>query len=103
MHFPRSLLLMPLLCWASYTFAATNPYLLAAKHGCLGCHAPDFERAGPSFQQIAERHAKQPDALEALVRSSREGSVKRWGETPMPPDLAPEPEVRLIVRWILEQ
>lgn len=82
--------------------SAAKPSQLTATYGCLGCHAVDYERAGPSFQQIAARYKSSANAVETLVRSSRLGSVKKWGDTPMPPDLAPEADVRKIVQWILE-
>lgn len=75
---------------------------LATRHGCMGCHAPDYARVGPSFQQIAERYAKQPDALATLTASVRHGSVGRWGEAPMPAETVPEADLRSILRRVLE-
>lgn len=101
---------MPRFCRLLHAFAlvaaaachAESPYQLAAKYGCLGCHAPDYAHVGPSFQQIAERYAHRSDAIEVLVLSARRGSATVWGETPMPADLAPESDVQQIVSWILE-
>lgn len=85
-----------------WAFAQT-PKQLAAQHACFGCHAVDEVRAGPSFQQVGERYACTGDAVDRLLASVRQGSTGRWGSTPMPPETAPEPALRTIIEWILQQ
>lgn len=82
---------------------AQTPKQLAAQHECFGCHAVDEVRAGPSFQQVGERYAGTGDAVDRLLASVRQGSTGRWGSTPMPPETAPEPALRTIIEWILQQ
>jgi len=82
---------------------AQTALTLATQRGCTACHALDAEVVGPSFKAIATRYASRPEAYAGVVRSVRLGSFKRWGDTPMPGDMAPEKDVRLIVRWILDQ
>jgi len=99
-HKLASLLLLALSSSLCHAQAALP---LATQRGCTACHALDAEVVGPSFKAIAARYADRPEAYASIVRSVRLGSFKRWGDTPMPGDMAPEKDVRLIVRWILDQ
>ena len=75
---------------------------LAARHGCLGCHAVEKARVGPALRDVARRYAGQPDAGTRLVRKVREGGRGQWGHVPMPahPRLS-EDEARRLVDWVL--
>ena len=46
---------------------------------CATCHTVDASLVGPSFRQVAERYAGQPDAAPYLSRQIIEGSVGVWG------------------------
>lgn len=83
--------------------AEASPYALAGQHACLGCHAVDFDHAGPSFQRIAERYGKAHDAKTTLRMSVLNGSGEKWGTAPMPPVAVPEKDLARILKWILEQ
>jgi cytochrome c len=83
--------------------AAETPRQLAARHQCLGCHAVDEARAGPAFQQVADRYATTEGALPQLLKIVKAGSVGRWGSTPMPPEAVPEPDLTRILEWVLAQ
>ena len=75
---------------------------LAARQGCLGCHAVEKARVGPALREVARRYAGQPDAAARLVRKVREGGRGQWGHVPMPahPRLA-EDDARRLVDWVL--
>ena len=75
---------------------------LAKSKTCLGCHQIDAKRVGPSFQQVAQRHADTPGDLDYLIGAIRQGGRGRWGAVPMPaqPQVS-ESESRLLAQWIL--
>ena len=58
---------------------------LAAKYGCLGCHASATRLVGPAYQDVAARYADDKQAVEHLVASIRNGGSGRWGDMAMPP------------------
>ena len=78
---------------------------LAKAKNCLACHQVTQKVVGPSYQSVAQRYAGQPDAVDHLVNSIREGSAKRWGAIPMPAQKAmvsPD-EAKQLAQWILAQ
>ena len=38
-----------------------------------------------------------------LVKEMKDGSVGKWGSTPMPPETVPETELKSILQWVMEQ
>ena len=46
--------------------------LLKSK-GCLTCHAADAKKVGPSFKDIAAKHAADPKAADKLVEALKAG------------------------------
>lgn len=76
---------------------------VATRYLCFGCHALAETRAGPSFMDVAERYGKRKDAVSYLFKELKDGSVGKWGSTPMPAEIAPEPDLKRIVQWVLEQ
>lgn len=80
---------------------ATTPF---AEHGCVACHHEREQIVGPAFFDIALRHfgEDREEVAQMLAVRIREGSVGRWGETPMPanPDL-PEDAAIGLAREIL--
>jgi len=83
--------------------AAETPKQLATRHLCFGCHAVAEFRVGPSFQDVAERYSKHKDAVAYLLKDMKDGSVGKWGSTPMPPETVPDTELKTILRWVMEQ
>nr|WP_233238071.1 c-type cytochrome [Bordetella sp. LUAb4] len=69
---------------------------------CLGCHQVDTPRVGPPFLAVAQRYGSQPEALDYLVQSIRNGGRYRWGKLSMAaqPQVSAD-EARLIAQWIL--
>ena len=88
---------------ASGTSTATfaNP-ALAAKLGCLGCHAVATKLVGPAYQAVAEKYAGQADAASMLAASIRKGGTGKWGEMAMPPQPSvSEADAKRLAAWIL--
>ncbi|WP_429317297.1 c-type cytochrome [Paraburkholderia sp. GAS448] len=75
---------------------------------CMFCHTTDAPFLAPSFQQIAERYRKVPNARLMLENKLRLGGKAHWGDTamPLPADrggpITPEDAHTLIV-WVLSQ
>ena len=75
---------------------------LAAKNGCLGCHAVATKLVGPAYKDVAAKYAGQADAQAMLVQSIRNGGAGKWGELPMPPHpKLSDAELKKLATWIL--
>jgi len=73
---------------------------LAAKSGCLACHAVDKKLIGPAYQDIARKYKASDEAM--LVAKVKGGSKGVWGPIPMPPNAAVKDEdAKTLVNWIL--
>ena len=65
--------------------SATHPALaLSTRQGCTACHAPDRRIVGPSFSEIAARHAANATSSTQLAQKIRAGGSGQWGAIPMP-------------------
>ncbi len=71
-------------------------------NACMGCHAVDQKRVGPSFQQIADRYQSDPQAIQKLSEKIQKGGAGVWGIIPMPahPRMS-HADLRLAAAWIL--
>jgi cytochrome c len=75
---------------------------LAKKNSCMGCHAMESKLVGPSFKDIANRYAKDKDALGKVSASIQKGGAGKWGSITMPPfGHLTEAEVRTLATWVL--
>lgn len=96
--------LMPALLagWALAASAADpSGDALAKRYGCLGCHSVGAKLVGPSYQEVAAKYAGQPDAIDTLVKSIREGGSGRWGDMAMPPQPAvSQADAKRLAGWI---
>ena len=73
---------------------------LAAKRGCLACHAIDKKLIGPAYQDIAKKYKASDEAM--LVAKVKAGGKGVWGPIPMPPNVAVKDEdIKTLVKWIL--
>ncbi len=73
---------------------------LAAKSGCLTCHAVDKKLIGPAYQDIAKKYKASDEAM--LVAKVKAGSKGVWGPIPMPPNAAVKDEdIKTLVNWLL--
>jgi cytochrome c551/c552 len=77
--------------------AADPAIALLGKHACTGCHAQDRKLIGPSFNDIAKKHAGKVDYLAGKIRS---GGAGVWGNVMMPPQNAPDADIKMIATWL---
>ena len=70
---------------------------LLQKNSCTACHAMDKKLVGPSFQEIAKKHAGKADYLAGKVKAGGSGV---WGPIPMPPQTLSEAEAKTIGAWL---
>jgi cytochrome c len=70
---------------------------LLQKNNCTACHAADQRLVGPSWADVAKRHAGKPDDLAARIRSGGSGA---WGTIPMPAQTLEESALRQIAGWL---
>ena len=75
---------------------------LAQKNACTACHAVDKKLVGPAFQEVAKKYQGQPDAVDKLVASIRQGGSGKWGAVPMPAQPAlSEADAKTLAQWVL--
>lgn len=75
---------------------------LHKKHACTACHADDKKLVGPSYKDVAEKYAKDKDAVKKLSEKVRKGGSGVWGPVPMPPNAsASDADVEKMVKSIL--
>ncbi len=53
---------------------------LAAKGGCMGCHAVFNTVYGPAWQLVSERYQGMPQARDMLMERINKGSYGRWDQ-----------------------
>jgi cytochrome c len=70
---------------------------LAQKHACTACHAVDGKLVGPSFVEVARKHAGKADYLAGKIKAGGSGA---WGEIPMPPQSLPDADLKALADWI---
>ncbi len=79
---------------------AKDMQAFAQQKGCFACHGMNNKKVGPSFKEIAERYAGQPN-VEELAKRIKNGVVGVWGQVPMPPQNVTEQEAKDLAKWIL--
>ena len=70
---------------------------LTHKHSCTACHAVDKRLIGPSFNEIAKKHAGKDDYLAGKIKA---GSAGVWGPIPMPAQSLNETDAKTIAKWL---
>jgi cytochrome c len=73
---------------------------LAQKYTCTACHGTDNKIVGPSFKDIAAKHAKRADAQVYLAGKIRAGGQGVWGPIPMPAQTLPDADLQMIATWL---
>jgi cytochrome c len=73
---------------------------LAQKYTCTACHGTDNKIIGPSFKDIAAKHAKRADAQAYLAGKIRAGGQGVWGPIPMPAQTLPDADLQMIATWL---
>ncbi|MDR2710614.1 MAG: c-type cytochrome [Burkholderiales bacterium] len=76
---------------------------LTAKHKCTSCHKLDKKSIGPSYQDIAKKYAGNAGAAAQATEHVKKGSRGVWGPAPMPPQSAPDEDIKAMVDYILAQ
>ena len=77
--------------------AGTVPMDLMQKNTCTACHAPDMKLVGPSWNDIAKKHAGKSDYLAGKIKA---GGAGVWGNIPMPPQSITAEEAKKIADWL---
>lgn len=70
---------------------------LAQKNNCTACHAVDKKILGPSFVEIAKKHAGKADYLADKIKL---GGVGVWGAIPMPAQTVSDADAKTIAAWL---
>lgn len=70
---------------------------LAQKHNCMACHAAERKLVGPSWADIAKKHAGKADYLAGKIRAGGQGV---WGAIPMPAQNLPDADAKAIAAWL---
>lgn len=70
---------------------------LLQKNSCTACHAQNTKLVGPSFQDIAKKHAGKADYLAGKIKS---GGAGVWGPIPMPAQALSEADAKTIASWL---
>lgn len=70
---------------------------LTQKYSCTACHSIDKKIIGPSFMDIAKKHAGKAEYLAGKVKS---GGVGVWGAMPMPAQTLSDAEAKTIGAWL---
>jgi cytochrome c551/c552 len=73
------------------------PNELLSKNSCTACHAADRKMIGPSWAEIAAKHAGKSDYLAGKIKSGGSGV---WGSMPMPPQQISAEEAKTIADWL---
>lgn len=77
--------------------AAHPAIALLQQHACTACHAVNSKLIGPSFAEIAKKHAGK---AEYLAEKIRQGGVGVWGSIPMPAQTLEEADAKTIADWL---
>jgi cytochrome c551/c552 len=73
---------------------------LAKQHACTACHGIDNRLVGPSFVEVARRHAGRADLVDYLAGRIKAGGAGVWGPVPMPPQSLGDADARAIAQWL---
>ncbi len=75
---------------------------LTRQYACVACHGIDDKLIGPSFREVANKHAARADAVDYLAGRIKAGGAGVWGTVPMPPQALSEADARVIAQWLAE-
>lgn len=77
--------------------APRMPLELLQKNSCTACHAVDRKVVGPSWSDVAKKHAGKADYIAGKIRSGGSGT---WGQIPMPPQAISADDAGRIAQWL---
>lgn len=71
---------------------------LIGKNDCLTCHKENEKLVGPSYREVADKYASDPNAIEILAEKVMKGGTGVWGQVPMAahPNLSHDDAVALV-------
>jgi cytochrome c len=70
---------------------------LLQKNNCMVCHGVNNKIVGPSFADVAKKHAGKADYIAAKIKSGGSGV---WGPIPMPAQTLSDAEAKTIAAWL---
>src|SRR5262249_22747700 len=73
------------------------PLDLLQKNSCTACHAVDRKVVGPSWGDVARKHAGKTEYIAGKIRSGGSGT---WGTIPMPPQSISAEDAGRIAQWL---
>ncbi|MCD6079215.1 MAG: Cytochrome c-552 precursor [Ramlibacter sp.] len=73
------------------------PLDLLQKNTCTACHAPGSKLVGPSWSDVAKKHAGKTEYIASKIRQGGSGV---WGNIPMPPQAISADEAGRIAEWL---
>lgn len=73
------------------------PMDVLQKNTCTACHAANMKLVGPSWSDIAKKHAGKNDYLAGKIKS---GGAGVWGNIPMPPQSLSADEAKKVADWL---
>lgn len=73
------------------------PTEVLQKNNCTACHAVDRKLVGPSFKDVAAKHAGKGDYLAGKIRA---GGTGIWGNIPMPPQSISAEDANKVAEWL---
>lgn len=77
--------------------SAKIPADLLQKNTCTACHAQDAKLVGPSWSDVARKHAGKAEYLAGKIRA---GGAGVWGSIPMPPQAISAEDAGRIAGWL---
>jgi len=82
--------------------SAAAALALTQKYSCVACHGIENKLIGPSFSDVASKHASRADAVDYLAAKIKAGGAGVWGAMPMPAQALSEAEAQSIAQWLAE-
>ena len=75
---------------------------LMQKYNCSACHGMDSKLVGPSFRDVATKHAGRSDGVAYLAGKIKSGGSGAWGGIPMPPQTLGDADAKAIAQWLAD-
>ena len=82
--------------------AAAAAIALTQKYSCVACHGMENKLIGPSFRDVANKHASRADAVDYLAAKIKAGGSGVWGAMPMPAQALSEAEAKTLAQWLAQ-
>lgn len=75
---------------------------MAKAKNCMACHAVDKKLVGPSYKDVAKKHAGDAGAVDLLAGRIMKGSSGVFGPVPMPPNAnVNADEAKKLATWVM--